>query len=310
MPIRADEAASTSTRMGAWAPEWYRWDMDVPLLRRVALVAVVACLLVSCSTAQAPVGDAHQGVARGSTASSLARRLDHAVRTLRDPNAPPDDVARAGWHQQLATRSLADAGPRLERAVLARVSRPTARLVRPEVRAARELRSLSSPQPRLPRWRIVAPPRPAELLRYYRAAGRRIGVPWAYLAAIHLVETRMGRIRGTSTAGARGPMQFLPATWAIYGAGGDINDARDSILAAARLLRANGAPRHMAGALRHYNNAPQYVHAVTAYARTMQRARWAYRGYWQWRVLYRTVRGTFLLPVGYPRVQPRRLPGT
>ena len=67
-------------------------------------------------------------------------------------------------------------------------------------------------------------------------------MPWTYLAAIHLVETRMGRIRGASTAGARGPMQFLPSTWALYGAGGDINDPRDAILAAARLLRHHGAP--------------------------------------------------------------------
>jgi membrane-bound lytic murein transglycosylase B len=302
--------------------------MDVSPFHRAALVAVVACLLVSCGAGQAPVGDARASgfavdpttsarpryqapsreVAR-SRVTALAKRLDRAVSTLRDPDASPDEVRRAGRHQQLATRSLAEAGQRLERAVLARVAPPTASLVRPGVRAARELRSLTEPQPRLPKWRIVAPPPPRKLLRYYHAAGRRIGVPWAYLAAIHLVETRMGRIRGTSTAGARGPMQFLPSTWAIYGAGGDINDARDSIFAAARLLRANGAPRDMADALRHYNDASEYVHAVTAYARTMQRAQWAYRGYWQWRVLYRTVRGTFVLPVGYPDVRPRRLPG-
>ena len=43
------------------------------------------------------------------------------------------------------------------------------------------------------------------------------GIDWTYLASIHLVETRMGRIRGTSVAGAQGPMQFIPATWASYG---------------------------------------------------------------------------------------------
>ncbi len=36
-------------------------------------------------------------------------------------------------------------------------------------------------------------------------------MPWYYLAAINLIETRMGRIDGLSTAGAQGPMQFLPA---------------------------------------------------------------------------------------------------
>ena len=124
---------------------------------------------------------------------------------------------------------------------------------------------------------------------------------WSYLAAINLVETRMGRIRGTSTAGAQGPMQFLPSTWAMYGAGGDINDPHDAILGAARLLRANGAPRNMGQALFHYNPAQSYVRSVSAYARSMRASPSAYLGFWQWRVLYRHVRGTYVLPVGYPR---------
>src|SRR5437899_2712296 len=82
--------------------------------------------------------------------------------------------------------------------------------------------------------------------------GRRGRVPWSYLAAIHLVETRMGRIRATSVAGAQGPMQFMPATWERYGEG-DVNSDRDSIRAAARYLRANGAPGRMADALFRYN---------------------------------------------------------
>lgn len=236
-----------------------------------------------------------------SSAATLARQLDDAMATVRDRESRTSDVRRAGEFQQLAVRALATAPVTFRRKVIARLHPMAAQVTRGAVRAARSLHTLTDPQKKLPRWRIVAPPPPAVLLGYYRQAQRRTGVPWTYLAAIHLVETRMGRIRGASTAGALGPMQFLPSTWELYGGGGDINDPHDAVLAAARLLRANGAPRAMATALWHYNPADSYVRAVTAYSRTMQRSPSAYRGYWHWRVLYRHVRGTYALPIGYPR---------
>ena len=71
----------------------------------------------------------------------------------------------------------------------------------------------------LPAWRIE-PPAPAdELLGYYRKAEAATGVGWNYLAAINLVETGLGRIVGVSHAGAQGPRQFLPSTFAVYGDG-------------------------------------------------------------------------------------------
>ena len=241
---------------------------------------------------------------RARDATALARQLDLAAATLRDRDAPETDVRLAGEFQQLAVRTLATAPDAFRRKVTAQLRPHTARVTTSDVRAARALQGMNDPQPTLPRWRIVAPPPATELLGYYREAQRRTGVPWTYLAAIHLVETRMGRIRGASSAGALGPMQFLPSTWDLYGTGGDINDPRDAILAAARLLKHNGAPADMADALWHYNPSDSYVQAVSEYARTMQRSRSAYHGYWHWRVLYRHARGTYVLPVGYPDTRP------
>jgi membrane-bound lytic murein transglycosylase B len=119
------------------------------------------------------------------------------------------------------------------------------------------------------------------------------------LAAIHLVETRMGRIRGDSTAGARGPMQFLPSTWAAYGNGGDIESNHDAIFTAARYLQANGAPADMAKAIWNYNHSDRYVQAVTRYAQRMLADPAAYAAYWHWDVYYRLASGDVLLPVGW-----------
>ncbi|HEX2258206.1 MAG TPA: lytic transglycosylase domain-containing protein, partial [Actinomycetota bacterium] len=134
--------------------------------------------------------------------------------------------------------------------------------------------------------------------RYYAEAERQFGIPWAYLAAIHLVESRMGRIRGTSTAGAQGPMQFIPGTWARYGRG-DINNPQDAILAAARYLRASGAPGNMPAALYAYNRSQRYVRGITLYAQRMLENERAYLGYYHWQVFVRTTTGDVPLEVGY-----------
>jgi len=82
----------------------------------------------------------------------------------------------------------------------------------------------------------------SQLRSYYLEAERKYGVNASYLASINFIESNFGRINGPSTAGAQGPMQFLPSTWTQYGQGGNINDPHDSILAAARYLVRNGAP--------------------------------------------------------------------
>jgi membrane-bound lytic murein transglycosylase B len=99
-------------------------------------------------------------------------------------------------------------------------------------------------------------------------------------------------MRGESTAGARGPMQFIPATWKAYGMGGDVDDPHDAILGAANYLRASGAPQNYAGALYAYNRSRPYVDAVLRYARRMRQDRRAYFAYHSWQVFVRTASGT------------------
>ena len=285
--------------------------------RRAVTLTMAACLLGSCSTSATvhrPAGSNLPGSTPATLPATrdpaaLAHQIDRAAATLRDARARASDVQRAAEFQQLAVGSLATSSGAFRRSVTGRLRPDTAPMIRSDVRAARLLGAMTKPQHALPRWRIVSPPPATRLLGYYHEAQRRTGVPWTYLAAIHLVETRMGRIRGASTAGALGPMQFLPPTWKLYGAGGDINDPRDAILAAARLLRDNGAPDDMAEALRHFNPSDSYVRAVSEYSRTMQQSRSAYRTYWNWRVLYRKTDGTYVMPVGYPHVHATLLKG-
>ena len=107
----------------------------------------------------------------------------------------------------------------------------------------------------------------AQLRSYYLEAQQRYGVDASYLAAINYIESNFGRVNGPSSAGAEGPMQFLPSTWSEYGQGGNIMNPHDAILAAARYLQRNGAPYDMRNAIWHYNNSYDYVDSVEAFAR-------------------------------------------
>jgi membrane-bound lytic murein transglycosylase B len=232
-------------------------------------------------------------------ADRLAAQLTTAETAIRDPATPTSKLPALGRSQQQAYRALVR-HPRLVPKVLAQLPPTLRRTVKANVVAGSELRKLNRPARRLPRWRIVAPAPAGQLLAAYRTAQAKLAVPWEYLAAIHLVETRMGRIRGTSSAGAQGPMQFLPATWTRYGRGGDIQATGDAILAAARLLRDNGAPADMAAALYAYNPSRRYVRAVSAYASQLRANQRAFLGYYHWQVFY----GDTLLPEGYPARRP------
>ena len=255
---------------------------------------------------EAAVGDAPSSTAVPSTAppatsvdtgdpASVAARLVAVEAAIRDRATPESALGGLGQEQQSLYRILLS-HPDWQRQAVDAAPADLRAAVQANLTAGAELRRLNPPpKPQPPAWRIVAPAPASELLGYYRSAEAVIGVPWQYLAAIHLVETRMGRIRGVSVAGAQGPMQFLPSTWATYGRGGDINSNPDAILAAARLLKARGAPARMGAALYGYNPSQLYVNAVTAYADVMAADERTYHAYHGWQVYY----GDRLLPEGF-----------
>lgn len=237
--------------------------------------------------------------------AQLAAEINRAEEIVRDTSATASDLQAAGRLQQLAFRRLAKR-PELQTPTLRALSPEARSSANAAIRAADAVTAIVEPQRDLPDWRIVGPPPPRVLLGYFQEAQASYGVKWQYLASIQLLETRMGRIRGASPAGAQGPMQFIPATWGRYGKG-DINDQRDSIMAAARLLIANGAPGDMDRALYRYNPSSAYVVAIESYADQMIANERAFYAYYYWQVLYKHVSGTLILPVGYPSMRPQRV---
>ena len=262
-----------------------RWPSDAIASGPVERSTSTSTLATPTTPTTPPAVDNPQG---------LAARLALVEAAIRDPATPAADLDALGREQQELYRVLVR-NPDWHPVVVSLVPAAVRPAVEANATAGIELAKLSRPVPQLPKWRIVPPAPPGELLAEYKGAQEAIGVPWQYLAAIHLVETRMGRIRGDSSAGAKGPMQFLPSTWAIYGRGGDINSTHDSILAAARLLRARGAPGNMAAALYAYNPSQRYVRAVSAHADVMAADERAYFAYHAWQVYY----GDTLLPEGW-----------
>jgi hypothetical protein len=239
--------------------------------------------------------------------TQLATDLNQAQGVIDDPASSTAELSTAGFFEQLATLTLVKEPVGGRVATLAGLEQPAAATMRTDLAAAAALSRLVTPHKSLPRWKIVQPPPAATLLGYFKAAQARFGVAWQYLAAIEFIETKFGRVVGLSTAGAEGPMQFLPATWARFGSG-NVHDQRAAILAAARFLVANGAPGDIAGALYHYNPSADYVTAVLDYAGRMRTDARAYFGYYAWQVGYALGKRLVLLPVGFPTVRPTPLP--
>jgi Transglycosylase SLT domain len=233
--------------------------------------------------------------------AELGRQLVAAERAIRAPGTSRTRLLAAARTAQVAYGRLAQ-HPGWDAAVLPLAPASMRRTIVANLRARRELRAIPNAAPKnlLPAWRIQAPAPAGKLMAWYRTAGARFGVGWQYLAAINLIETTCGKIHGLSAAGAQGPMQFLPTTWAAYGAGGDINNPHDAIFAAARFLADRGFPRgDVNGALYGYNPSTHYVNAVKAIASILASdPRW-FAGYYRWDVYYPTASGVLLLPRGF-----------
>jgi cell wall-associated NlpC family hydrolase len=119
---------------------------------------------------------------------------------------------------------------------------------------------------------------PVMLGLYASAAATCPGLAWQVLAAIGTVESANGTSEapgvhsGRNAAGAEGPMQFEPATFAAFDrpvpAGGadppSPYDAVDAVFAAARMLCSDGAggPAGPGAAIFDYNHSTQYVAEV------------------------------------------------
>lgn len=94
------------------------------------------------------------------------------------------------------------------------------------------------------------------------------GPDWYVLMAVGKVESNHGENLGPSSAGAMGPMQFMPSTWEAAGVDGNgdgvpnIMDPEDAIPAGAKYLADNGAPGDWYAALFAYNGAGWYVREV------------------------------------------------
>jgi soluble lytic murein transglycosylase-like protein len=202
-------------------------------------------------------------------------------------DAAPVTTASAWAIERIELRLVRD--PALAGRVIRLLPTRLAHDVADDVLARRELSQLTPPRPRSA-FRPGPAAAAAKLRAWYAEAQRRSGVRWQLLAAVNLVESAFGRMRETSVAGAQGPMQFMPSTWASYGRG-DIHDPHSAILAAARFLRAAGAPADEHGALHRYNPSWAYVDAVERYASRMRRDPRAFRRYYLQPLVVRTPGG-------------------
>jgi hypothetical protein len=203
---------------------------------------------------------------------------------------PPQDVVLLALYQQRMYRYLVRHSGLADRTISA-LPKPAASEAQDIVTAGHELYSLLHPVKSATTFKVQPPEPVGVLLDYFRMAERRFHVSWEVLAAVNYIESKFGRVKSASYAGAQGPMQFLPSTWQRYGMGGDIHDPHDAIMGAANYLHASGAPGDYRTALYHYNPSWAYVDAILLYARRMTKDARAYYAFYNWQVFVATTSG-------------------
>jgi hypothetical protein len=116
--------------------------------------------------------------------------------------------------------------------------------------------------------------KPTSWFALYQESAKQFcpGLSWTVLAAIGEIESGNGANVGPSSAGALGPMQFMPSTWAVWGIDAfgetgppNIMDPLDAVPSAARMLCADGAGSggaSLSRAIFDYNHADWYVTEV------------------------------------------------
>ncbi len=139
-------------------------------------------------------------------------------------------------------------------------------------------RIVSLRQQQLPVTKVSSGQFPTTYLQLFQDSAARYcpGLSWTVLAAIGQIESADGTNDGPSSAGALGPMQFLPSTWAVWGIDGfgqtgppDIMNPYDAVPSAARMLCADGAAAggaSLSAAIFDYNHANWYVSEVLSLA--------------------------------------------